>query len=324
MDEGAVGEHHRVVEQYRAVAVPVDKLDEKVGEDIGPELAFVGAAGRLVGVHIRVPVTGVAVRIAPFAARPDGPLVKSVSGKDVRLDTEVVDLPLAGDGGRVPGIPQQSGERHVVFRVEVAPRSPARHIPVVCPAVSKRVLSRQQRHARWRALRHGVGVPENHSTRCQVVDVGCLDSLAAVAGDPFRTQVVCHDQDDVRWSGPGRRSQQKNAEPLEQPHRTHRVVRALVKECRNWSSRFRVFVHRTRRRGAGAPVREPSREGLEPTDRLVLSALARDRQRRARPESPNCAVLRPDPLATGRRWSALWRPQATLECHPARRRNGTH
>jgi len=194
--ERTVREAHGEIEHHGLLAVLLHEIDQEVAVEVGTEHPLADPA-LLADVYVGIPVALVAFRVAALATRPPGPFVEAVLVQRVRLQPEIVDLPLARDGGGVAGRPHHLGEGGVFFPVEVA-HPPARHVPVVHPAGPPRVLARQQRHPRRGALRHGPGVVELHPAFRQRVDARGLDVVGAVAPDPVFPQVVDHDEEEVR------------------------------------------------------------------------------------------------------------------------------
>ena len=182
------------------------EIDEKVAVNIRPELAFVRLAAGA-GVNVGVPVTLVARRVAGLVPGPYGPVVEAMFFQRVRLDAEVVDLPLAGDGCGVAGGFHHLRKRVVLGPVEVTD-TPARDVPVVHPAGAPGVLAGEQRGTGWRALRHRPRVVKLEAAIGQAVDVRRLNVVRAIAGDPVLAEVVHHDEQDVRL-GCGDRLQAK-------------------------------------------------------------------------------------------------------------------
>ncbi len=82
--------------------------------------------------------------------------------------------------------------------IKVTARTPSGDIPVVYPAVAEWILAVQQRCAGRGALGHRIGIVKEHSALGEPVDIGCFHFFAAVAAQPFGTEVVDHDEKDVR------------------------------------------------------------------------------------------------------------------------------
>ena len=196
-NHGGVRQSHREVEAHRLLFIGAHELNESAGVDVRPELTLVGFAA-LRGVDVGVLVSLVTWWVAGLIARPHRPVIKAVLLHRLRLDAEVVDLPLAGREGGITQVFHQAGEGGVLplLPVKVA-NAPTWHVPVVHKAIAKRVLAGEQCRARGRALGHGVGVVELHAPRGECIDVRGFNILCAVATDPFLAEVIEHDEEDV-------------------------------------------------------------------------------------------------------------------------------
>lgn len=171
-----------------------DEVNEVVAVEIGAELIGVSLAAFPFDVDVRVPVAIGTGRVVCFVAGPHAPLIKASLIHRVWFDAEVVDLPLARGTRFITGLTQYVGISCIFVRIEMCPCSLARHIPVVRPAMPKRVLPGQQSDAGGRALRHTPGIVEFHPGCSELVDGGCIDPLCAVATDPLLTQIINQDE----------------------------------------------------------------------------------------------------------------------------------
>ena len=171
-------------------------VDEKVAVNVRAEFAHVGFAPGA-RVDVGVPVSLVARRITCLVASPDGPVVEAVFAKCLRLEPEIVDLPLAGDRGGVAGRFHDVGEGGVVCPVKVAD-TPAGDVPMVPPAGAPGVLSGEQGGAGGGALRHRPGVVKFDAALGQAIDVRCVDFVRAVAGYPVLAKIIDHDEQNIR------------------------------------------------------------------------------------------------------------------------------
>ena len=149
-------------------------------------------------MNVRVPVAFCAGRVLGFKTSPHTILVKAVFFHSIGLDAKVINLPLASCRGGVAGGFEHTRKSNIVPRVKMTAGPPARHVPVIDPTVPKRVLPGQKRYAGGGALGHRVGIGKLHPLFCQLVEVGRLHFLSAVAAEPFGPKVVSHNKDDVR------------------------------------------------------------------------------------------------------------------------------
>ena len=102
-----MGKEHRIVKQERAVLVAPDIIDQEAVNRIG---AVGNPAAFAVGNHQSIPETLLGFWLAIFDSGPDAVFLKSVLFQSIGLLAEVVDLPLAADGGGVSRLAQQSGK----------------------------------------------------------------------------------------------------------------------------------------------------------------------------------------------------------------------
>ena len=116
----------------------------------------------------------------------------------VRLDAEIVELPLSRRGRDIAGGFHQLGNARVFVGVKIS-ATPSWAVPVIDPAVAERILPGQEASARGRALRHGVGVVVLGACCGELIDVGGLDVFSAVAVDPLFAQIIEKDENDVRF-----------------------------------------------------------------------------------------------------------------------------
>jgi hypothetical protein len=89
----------------------------------------------------------------------------------VRLEPEIVELPLADDARRETAAGEPSRHADVLIPVEPAAATGLRHIPVADPAVPAGILAGQQRDACGRRLGHRIEVREFQPAGCQRIDV---------------------------------------------------------------------------------------------------------------------------------------------------------
>ena len=220
--EGGVRQGHGVVEEQGFVPVFPHEGDEVVRVEIRPEGPLACAAA-LRAVEVGVCVAVRARRIAGFLTGPHQPIVKAVVLHGLRVFAEIIDLPFSGRGGGVAGLAQEAGDGGVarLGPIEIAD-PPARHVPVIDPAIAPRIGAGEEGDARRGALGHGPGVVEFHAAGGEGVDVRGADVFRAVAGDPFLAEVVGEDEEDVgrrlRAGGVEAEQQQQGKEKAERVH----------------------------------------------------------------------------------------------------------
>ena len=183
--DGAVHQRRRVVEEERLVLVPVDEVECEPMADVGVvHLAF--------ALH-GLPVPDVVVFPVPSARRRVGD--RLVEPPVERRTAHLPPFPRVAGG--VTGLPQDSGEGRFGGSLRVA-GGLVRH-----PAGAEPVAAGGQQAARRPAQRGGVHVVEAQPGSGQLVDVGGLEGVGAVAAHAVKPVVVGEDENDVRAGGRG-------------------------------------------------------------------------------------------------------------------------
>ena len=126
-------------------------------------------------VDIRIPIPFGAWLIHRLETSPHTELVESVFVQHIWLNSKVIDLPFAGDTCNVSGFFKDRCKTQMMLRIEMAPGSPTRYIPMVDPSCAKRVLTSQQRDSSWSTLRHRVKVLKLQSGFGKLIDIRSLN-----------------------------------------------------------------------------------------------------------------------------------------------------
>ena len=227
-----MGQHHREIDQHRTLAIVLEKLHQKIGKHIRTKTPPMSPAFAAAGVDVRIPVPLATGWHSRFVASPHAPGIKTMLPEHIGLNAKVVDLPLAGDGRLVTGRFQHASKCQVVPRIKMTTRSPSGHIPVIAPAVMKRVLAGQQRGPRGCALWHRVRIGEPHAAGRQRINVRRLQFTAAITPNPLRAKVVDHDEDDVgTLGGKHHRGSQQQNRKMKSHENTHaQSTRGRIRE----------------------------------------------------------------------------------------------
>ena len=192
-----MGQDRRLIKKKRFVTVTFHEVDRVIREDVRAKLTL-SIDAFTVANDIGVPVTFFVCGQSGLSLWPNAVLLKSMFFKCVPLIRikQIIDLPLAGNGGLVSGITQQTRETDLTIPVQKTTTVDCRIVMCV-PTGTKGVTSSQQHGSRGTAYWCDIEVAKFHSGGTETVDVGGLVFLTAVAPQPVLADVIEQNENNV-------------------------------------------------------------------------------------------------------------------------------